>query len=119
MTIEWVKGEVGQRPQLKEVPGSEKEWPCELVLLALGFTGPEKSLAQELGLELDDRSNVKADMSYQTIVPNIFTAGDMHRGQSLIVWAISEGREAARHVDEFLTGHSGLPTKGEGDLPTV
>jgi len=119
VTIEWVKGEPGQRPQLKEIPGSEKEWPCELVLLALGFTGPEKSLAQELGLELDDRTNIKADKTYQTNVPNIFTAGDMHRGQSLIVWAISEGREAARQVDEFLTGHSGLPTKGEGDLPTV
>jgi glutamate synthase (NADPH/NADH) small chain len=119
VTIEWVKGEPGQRPQLKEVPGSEEEWPCELVLLALGFTGPEKSLAQELGLELDDRTNIKADNTYQTNIPNIFTAGDMHRGQSLIVWAISEGREAARHVDEFLTGHSGLPTKGEGDLPTV
>jgi glutamate synthase (NADPH/NADH) small chain len=119
VTIEWVKGEPGQRPQLKEVPGSKKEWPCELVLLALGFTGPEKTLSQELGLELDNRSNIKADPTYQTNIPNIFTAGDMRRGQSLIVWAISEGREAARHIDIFLMGKTNLPTKGDGDLPAV
>ena len=68
-----------------------------------------------MGLELDIRSNYKAT-NYQTNIPNVFTAGDMRRGQSLIVWAISEGREAAREVDIFLTGQSNLPTKGKGDL---
>jgi glutamate synthase (NADPH) small chain len=108
----------GQRPELIEKEGSEKTWPCDLVLLALGFTGPEKTLSEQLGLQIDERSNYKA-RNYQTNVPNIFTAGDMRRGQSLIVWAISEGREAAREVDIFLMGNSNLPTKGNGDLPTV
>ena len=115
---EWVKGENG-RPQLKEIPDSEKEWPCDLTLLALGFTGPEKSLAEQLGLEEDTRTNIKAERNYQTNIPNIFAAGDMRRGQSLIVWAISEGREAAHHVDKFLMGKSKLPTKGPGDLPAA
>ncbi|WP_081211786.1 glutamate synthase subunit beta [Salegentibacter sediminis] len=118
VNIEWVKGENG-RPQLQEVPDSEKEWPCDLALLALGFTGPEKSLAEQLGLEEDTRTNIKAERNYQTNVPNIFAAGDMRRGQSLIVWAISEGREAAFHVDKFLMGKSKLPTKGPGDLPAA
>ncbi len=113
--IEWVKTD--GRPQLKEIEGTEKEWPCDLVLLALGFTGPEKTLSQKLGLEVDTRTNIKAGEDYQTNIPNIFTAGDMRRGQSLIVWAISEGREAARSVDLFLTGKTDLPTKGAGDLP--
>ena len=118
VNIEWVKGENG-RPQLKEVPDSEKEWPCDLALLALGFTGPEKSLAEQLGLEEDTRTNIKAERNYQTNIPNIFAAGDMRRGQSLIVWAISEGREAAHHVDKFLMGKSKLLTKGPGDLPAA
>ncbi len=108
----------GQRPELIEKEGSEKIWPCDLALLALGFTGPEKTLAEQLGLELDMRSNFKAN-NYQTNVPHIFTAGDMRRGQSLIVWAISEGREAAREVDLFLMGYTNLPTKGNGDLPSL
>jgi glutamate synthase (NADPH) small chain len=108
----------GQRPELIEKEGSEKIWPCDLALLALGFTGPEKTLSEQLGLEIDARNNYKAN-NYQTNVPNIFTAGDMRRGQSLIVWAISEGREAAREVDIFLMGNSNLPTKGNGDLPSV
>ncbi|MDT0691476.1 glutamate synthase subunit beta [Salegentibacter sp. F188] len=116
--IEWVKGENG-RPKLQEVPNSEKEWPCDLVLLALGFTGPEKTLSEQLGLDLDNRTNIKGDESYQTNVPNVFAAGDMRRGQSLIVWAISEGREAAYNVDKFLMGSTKLPTKGKGDLPAV
>ncbi len=116
--IEWVKTE-GGRPQLKEIPGSEKEWPSDLVLLALGFTGPEATLSQQLGLEVDTRTNIKAGSDYQTNIPKVFTAGDMRRGQSLIVWAISEGREAARHIDIFLMGKTNLPTKGEGDLPSV
>ena len=115
--VEWKKVP-GQRPQLVERKGTEKAWPCELVLLALGFTGPETTLSDQLGLELDARSNYKATQ-YQTNVPNIFTAGDMRRGQSLIVWAINEGREAAREVDLFLMGVSNLPAKGQGDLPSV
>jgi glutamate synthase (NADPH/NADH) small chain len=108
----------GQRPELIEKEGSEKIWPCELALLALGFTGPEKTLSEQLGLEIDARNNYKAS-NYQTNKPHIFTAGDMRRGQSLIVWAISEGREAARAVDLFLMGESNLPTKGNGDLPSL
>jgi len=112
--VEWIL-KPGKRPQLIEKPNSEKTWPCDLALLALGFTGPETTISDQLGLELDTRSNYKAT-NYQTNVPHIFTAGDMRRGQSLIVWAISEGREAAREVDLFLMGQSNLPTKGNGDL---
>jgi glutamate synthase (NADPH/NADH) small chain len=110
----------GQRPELTEIEGTEKTWPCELALLALGFTGPETTLSEQLGIETDFRSNYKATTKdYQTNIPHIFTAGDMRRGQSLIVWAISEGREAARKVDEYLMGYSNLPTKGDGDLPAI
>ncbi|MFV8225007.1 glutamate synthase subunit beta [Christiangramia aquimixticola] len=109
----------GSRPQLEEVPGTEKEWPCDLVLLALGFTGPEKTLSEKLGLKTDIRSNIEGAKDYRTNVKNIFVAGDMRRGQSLIVWAISEGREAAHHVDKYLMGNSRLPVKGEGDLPSA
>ena len=108
----------GKRPELIEKEGSEKTWPCELALLALGFNGPEKTLSEQLGLEIDFRNNYKAS-NYQTNKPHIFTAGDMRRGQSLIVWAISEGREAARAVDIYLMGKSSLPTKGNGDLPSL
>ena len=110
----------GQRPELLEIEGTEKTWPCELVLLALGFTGPESTLSEQLEIITDFRSNYKATTKdYQTNIPYIFAAGDMRRGQSLIVWAISEGREAARKVDEYLMGYSNLPTKGDGDLPTM
>jgi glutamate synthase (NADPH/NADH) small chain len=116
--VHWEKQE-GERPKLVEEPNSEKEWPCDLALLALGFTGPEPTLAEQLGIILDERSNINADTkSYQTNVPNIFAAGDMRRGQSLIVWAISEGREAAFQVDRFLMGTTQLPTKTHGDLPS-
>lgn len=115
--VEWLK-RPGQRPELKEVPETEKEWPCDLALLSLGFTGPEKTLSEMLGLELDQRTNIKGKKDYSTNLKNIFVAGDMRRGQSLIVWAISEGREAAHNVDKFLMGKSKLPIKGEGDLPT-
>ena len=108
----------GQRPELIEKEGSEKIWPCELALLALGFTGPEKTLSEQLGLEIDFKNNYKAT-NYQTNKLHIFTAGDMRRGQSLIVWAISEGREAARVVDLYLMGSTNLPTKGNGDLPSL
>ena len=115
--VEW-KIVPGERPVLIEREGTEKTWPCDLVLLALGFTGPENTLSDQLGLALDHRTNFKAN-NYQTNVPHIFTAGDMRRGQSLIVWAINEGREAAREVDLYLMGESNLPVKGQGDLPGV
>jgi glutamate synthase (NADPH/NADH) small chain len=110
----------GERPQLIEKKGSEKEWPCDLALLALGFTGPEKTVPEQFGLALDERGNIKGENDYQTQKPSIFTAGDCRRGQSLIVWAISEGREAAHQVDTFLMGKSTLPQKNmAGDLITV
>ncbi|MGI9549893.1 MAG: glutamate synthase subunit beta, partial [Aurantibacter sp.] len=117
--VEWIK-ETGKRPVLKEVKGTEKEWKCELALLALGFTGSEMTIAEQLGLEADPRTNIKAPISdYMTNIPGVFVAGDQRRGQSLIVWAISEGREAAHHIDTYLVGSSKLPLKGEGDLPRV
>ncbi|GFR75357.1 glutamate synthase (NADH) small subunit [Elysia marginata] len=116
--VKWEKNDE-EPPKLKEIKGSEKEWSCNLVLLALGFKGPEKTLSEKLNLELDNHSNIKTDKNYQTNIPNIFTAGDMRRGQSLIVWAISEGREVAHHVDKYLMGYSDLPIKEKGDLPTV
>jgi glutamate synthase (NADPH/NADH) small chain len=107
----------GQRPQIIEREGSEKIWPCDLALLALGFTGPDKSLPEQLGLEFDTRTNIKASVKdYKTNVSGIFTAGDMRRGQSLIVWAISEGRQAAHHIDSYLMGDSRLPLKDDNDL---
>jgi glutamate synthase (NADPH/NADH) small chain len=117
--VEWIYKK-DERPTLEEIPDSEKIWPCDLVLLALGFTGPETTLSEQLGIETDFRSNYKASSTkFQTNIPHIFTAGDMRRGQSLIVWAISEGREAAKKVDEYLMGYSNLPTKGLGDLPVM
>lgn len=118
--VEWITEEKGKRPVLKEVPGSEKEWECELALLALGFTGSETTIAEQLGLDMDTRTNVKADEeNYMSNVPGVFIAGDQRRGQSLIVWAISEGRQAAHHIDAYLMGASTLPLKGEGDLPRI
>ncbi|MBL4746432.1 MAG: glutamate synthase subunit beta [Flavobacteriaceae bacterium] len=117
INVAW-KFKKGGRPQLVEIEGTEKTWPCELVLLALGFTGPEATLAEKFGIETGPRSNYKA-RNYQTNKAHIFVAGDMRRGQSLIVWAISEGREAARSIDTYLMGSSSLPTKGEGDLPAM
>ncbi len=117
--VEWIFKN-GERPELKEIPNTEKTWDCDLVLLALGFTGSENTLAEQFGLEMDFRTNIKAtEKDYKTNVPGIFTAGDMRRGQSLIVWAISEGRQAAHHVDAFLMGNSNLPLKGQGDLPRI
>ncbi|MFS4469790.1 glutamate synthase subunit beta [Maribacter sp. 2210JD10-5] len=117
--VEWIK-QPGQRPVLKEIEGTEKEWKCELALLAMGFTGSEMTIAEQLGLESDVRTNIKASESnYKTNVDGVFVAGDQRRGQSLIVWAISEGRQAAHHVDKYLMGESALPLKGEGDLPRV
>ena len=107
---------------LKEKPNTEKEWACDLILLALGFTGVERSLLEQFGLSINSKGNVKTKdenpTSYQTEKKNIFVAGDARRGQSLIVWAISEGREAAYHVDKYLRGYSSLPHKRNyrGDL---
>jgi glutamate synthase (NADPH) small chain len=82
----------------KEVPGTEKVWKAHLVLLAMGFLGPENPLLDQLGVERDERSNAKADGKFNTNVPGVFAAGDMRRGQSLVVWAINEGRGAAREA---------------------
>ena len=110
----------GDRPQLIEKEGSEKEWPCDMALLALGFTGPEKTLPEQLGVTFDVRGNVEGIKQYQTNKSNVFAAGDVRRGQSLIVWAISEGREAAHQIDTYLMGVSTLPRKEvSGDLVSV
>ncbi|MGH7401570.1 MAG: FAD-dependent oxidoreductase, partial [Candidatus Rokuibacteriota bacterium] len=94
----------------REIPDSTFVLPCELVLLAMGFVGPERpGLLEQLGVTLSDRGNVKRDENWMTRVPGVFTAGDMQRGQSLIVWAIAEGRSAARGVDRYLMGRSDLP----------
>ncbi len=117
--VEWIFKD-SERPELKEVPNTEKLWECDMVLLALGFTGAEKTLADQFGLEMDFRTNIKATTKdYATNVPGIFVAGDMRRGQSLIVWAISEGRQAAHHLDVYLMGSSNLPLKDDNDLPRV
>lgn len=97
-------------PIMKEFPNSEFEIEADLVILALGFLHPEKrGLIEEFGLELDSRGNVKTDANFMTSKKSVFACGDMHRGQSLIVWAISEGRRSARAIDEFLMGESNLP----------
>ncbi len=103
--VEWKNG------QMQEVPGSEFTLKADLVLLAMGFVGPQQDgLLQQLGVATDNRSNVEANTdNYQTSVAKVFTAGDMRRGQSLVVWAIREGRQCARAVDEFLMGSTQLP----------
>jgi glutamate synthase (NADPH/NADH) small chain len=111
--IEWKLTEDHKPAQFVEVPGSETEIPCEVALLAMGFVHPQhEGLLSQLEIELDDRGNVKAsEKNYTTNIPKIFTAGDMRRGQSLVVWAISEGRECARIVDQYLTGYSLLESR--------
>jgi glutamate synthase (NADPH/NADH) small chain len=103
VAVDWQVGPDG-RVSLQEVPGSERTLGADLVLLALGFLGPEKSLPEQLGCELDARGTILADADKQTTVPGVFTAGDCTRGQSLVVWAINEGRAAARGVDGYLQG---------------
>ena len=104
--LEWKLTPDGRPAQFVEIPGSEREIPCELALLAMGFLHPQHvGLLNELGVELDERGNVKAnDKMYQTNIQKVFSAGDMRRGQSLVVWAIAEGRECAAKVDEYLAG---------------
>ena len=107
--IEWIKGDNG-RLAPKEIPGTEKDYPAQLVLLAMGFLGPEQTIAQQLNLSVDPRSNYKADYGrYTTSIEGVFSAGDCRRGQSLIVWAINEGRQAARECDRYLMGTTTLP----------
>jgi glutamate synthase (NADPH/NADH) small chain len=107
--IDWQKDQSG-RFVVAEVPGSEKEIPAELVLLAMGFTGPEQPLLKELGIQTDTRSNIVAEHGrFATNVKGVFTAGDCRRGQSLVVWAINEGRGAARECDRYLMGSTDLP----------
>ena len=105
--LEWQDG----KPQ--EMPGSEFEMPADLVLLAMGFVSPLQSMLEEFGVQKDARGNAKADTegprAYATSMPKVFAAGDTRRGQSLVVWAIREGRQCARSVDEFLMGFSELP----------
>jgi glutamate synthase (NADPH/NADH) small chain len=92
-----------------EVPGTEQTRPAQLVLLAMGFLGPEQPLLEEMGVTTDDRSNIRAEYGrYATSVRGVFAAGDCRRGQSLVVWAIHEGRGAAREVDRFLMGRTDL-----------
>ena len=107
--IEWAKNERGHFVP-KEVPGTEEVFPTQLVLLAMGFLGPEQVILKDLGLETDPRSNIKAEHEkYTTNIPGIFAAGDCRRGQSLVVWAINEGRGAARECDRYLMGETHLP----------
>jgi glutamate synthase (NADPH/NADH) small chain len=112
--VEWRKDPATGQMRMQEVPGTEFELPADLVLLAMGFVGPvHKGMLDELGVDYDARGNVKAGTDgagcYQTSVAKVFSAGDMRRGQSLVVWAIREGRQCARAVDEFLMGSSELP----------
>ncbi len=105
-------------PKIEEIPGTQREWPADLVLLAIGYLGPEtNTIADQLGITQTANGTIATNEQFMTNVPGIFSAGDAHRGQSLIVWAISEGREAARAVDIYLTGASNLPGKGCCDLP--
>jgi glutamate synthase (NADPH/NADH) small chain len=108
--LEWEKDATGRPTKFKEAAGSEFELDCDLCFLALGFLGPETDgPIGQLGLKVDQRGNVVVNEDYETSVPGVFAAGDMRRGQSLVVWAISEGRSAAHGVDKFLMGRSDLP----------
>jgi glutamate synthase (NADPH/NADH) small chain len=101
---------VGPKPALERVPGSELYLDADLVLIAIGFSGPVRGkLLEQLPLRLDQRGNVQTDESFMTSLPGVFSAGDARRGQSLVVWAIAEGRKAAHHMDKFLMGSSQLP----------
>jgi glutamate synthase (NADPH/NADH) small chain len=107
--VEWVKNDKGALvPQ--RIPGTEKVWPADLVLLAMGFLGPEETMLEELGVKRDARSNAQAEYGkFETNVEGVFAAGDCRRGQSLVVWAINEGRGAARECDRYLMGRTDLP----------
>lgn len=119
--IEWKSPENGGPASFAEKEGTEREIPCELALLAMGFVHPQhEGLVKQLDVDLDERGNIKAtEQSFQTSIPKIFAAGDMRRGQSLVVWAISEGRECARKVDEYLMGNSVLESKDKSYLMSI
>jgi NADPH-dependent glutamate synthase beta subunit-like oxidoreductase len=102
------------RPRLQELADSERTINADLVLLAMGFLGCETALTSQLGIELDDRGNVRTDAQMMTNVEGVFAAGDMQRGQSLVVWAIADGRRAARAIDAHLRGTSELPVPDGG-----
>ena len=107
--LSWEKDPESGRMVMGEVPGSEQTLEADIVLIAAGFLGSQDYVAEAFGVERNERTNVKtAPGEYQTNIKNVFVAGDMHRGQSLVVWAIREGREAARAVDESLMGYSNL-----------
>jgi glutamate synthase (NADPH/NADH) small chain len=107
--VEWERNEKGHFVP-KEVPGTEQVRPAQLVLLAMGFLGPEQPLLDDLGVDRDQRTNVKAGFEkYATNLKGVFAAGDCRRGQSLVVWAFNEGRGAARECDRYLMGHTDLP----------
>jgi glutamate synthase (NADPH/NADH) small chain len=115
--VRWIE-ENGRPVRFEEIDETHRRWPADLVLLALGFAGPEAdTVVAQLDLALDDRGNIRTDDQFMTSRTGIFAAGDARRGQSLVVWAISEGREAARSVDQFLMGRSDLPAKACCDLP--
>jgi len=115
--VEWTKDEAG-RWKMAEVPGSEKTYKCQIVMLAMGFLGPEKYVLDQLELAKDPRGNIKTPSGqYASNIPGVFAAGDCRRGQSLVVWGITEGRQAAREVDTFLMGSSALPGPAGVILP--
>ena len=111
--VSWELDVMGRPIKFNEVEGSEREIPCQRVFLAMGFLNPQfEGMLENLSVEVDERKNVKAKEGvYRTNVSKVFSAGDMRRGQSLVVWAISEGRECARKVYEFLMGYSTLESK--------
>ena len=108
--VHWEQSSGNTRPTLKEIKGSEFEIQADLILLAMGFLHPERTgMLDDLQVALDSKGNVVTDQDKMTNIPGIFSAGDMSRGQSLVVWAIAEGREVARGIDKYLTGNSNLP----------
>ena len=114
--IEWAKSSKTGKYGFQEVEGTEQEIPCDLALLAIGFLSPQyRGMLEKLGVEINERGNVR-DEDYRTNLEKVFVAGDMRRGQSLVVWAIAEGREAARSVDKFLMGESNLEARDKGFL---
>jgi glutamate synthase (NADPH/NADH) small chain len=108
--LDWSERGDGGRPIMQELPGTEFEIETDLVLLALGFLHPEQEgMLEDFGVEMDPRGNVKTSNDRMTSVDKVFVAGDMSRGQSLVVWAIAEGREAAHQIDKYLMGSTRLP----------
>lgn len=119
--LAWQKGTDGKPAGFEEISGSERTIPCDLALLAMGFVSPQQEgLLEALGVELDARGQVRAtEQTYQTNIPKVFVAGDARRGQSLVVWAISEGRECARTVDAYLMGESVLESRDQSILTNI